>query len=130
MAILGSRAPSQLGSPTDRGIQRRTNPFATIDKELTLHEMVEVEARYPALKVHPRAKDIVPTAHEEHLVVDVLLGETDALDVRDETLVTHMDVEHHAEEEEGEMFPRPAGCSIPGNSTTSPSGWRPGKDPR
>lgn len=54
----------------------------------------------------------MPTAHEEHHVVDVLLGEVDALDVRDETwgakaLVMKENVEHHIEEEEEhEMFPQ------------------------
>ena len=102
---------SQLESTTDRGIKRRTELFATIKKELTLHEIVEEEIFYPALKEHPKAKDIVLEGYEEHHVVDLLLGELDALDVRDETWgakaqVMKENVEHHIEEEEGEMFPQ------------------------
>jgi hemerythrin superfamily protein len=100
---------SELESTTDRGIKTRTELFATIKGELTLHEIVEEEIFYPELKAHPKAKDIVLEGYEEHHVVDLLMGELEALDVADESwgakaIVMKENVEHHIEEEEGDMF--------------------------
>ena len=83
--------------------------FATIKGELTVHEIIEEEIFYPELKAHPKAKDIVLEGYEEHHVVDLLMGELESLDVQDETwgakaLVMKENVEHHMEEEEGDMF--------------------------
>ena len=71
--------------------------------------MIEEEIFYPELKAHPKAKDIVLEAYEEHHVVDLLMGELELLDVQDETWgakaqVMKENVEHHMEEEEGDMF--------------------------
>ena len=100
---------TELESTTERGVKRRTELFSTIKEELTVHEVIEEEIFYPALKAHPKAKDIVLEAYEEHHVVDVLMGELSALDVSDETwgakaLVMKENIEHHIQEEEGEMF--------------------------
>ena len=100
---------TELESTTERGVKTRAELFATIKGELTLHEIVEEEIFYPELKAHPKAKDIVLEGYEEHHVVDVLMGELEALDVADETwgakaLVMKENIEHHIEEEEGEMF--------------------------
>ena len=100
---------AQLESTTERGVKTRTELFATIKGELTVHEIIEEEIFYPELKAHPKAKDIVLEGFEEHHVVDLLMGELEALDVTDESwgakaLVMKENVEHHIEEEEGEMF--------------------------
>jgi hemerythrin-like domain-containing protein len=100
---------NELESTTERGVKTRTELFATIKGELTLHEIVEEEIFYPELKAHPKAQDIVLEGYEEHHVVDVLMGELEALDVSDETwgakaVVMKENIEHHIEEEEGEMF--------------------------
>src|SRR5215208_1754381 len=100
---------TELESTTRRGVKTRTELFATIKGELTLHEIIEEEIFYPELKAHPKAKDIVLEAFEEHHVVDLLMGELESLDVADETwgakaLVMKENIEHHIEEEEGEMF--------------------------
>ena len=100
---------TELESTTERGIKTRAELFSTIKGELTLHEIVEEEIFYPELKAHPKAKDIVLEGYEEHHVVDVLMSELEALDVSDETwgakaLVMKENIEHHIEEEEGEMF--------------------------
>ncbi|MBA2253848.1 MAG: hemerythrin domain-containing protein [Chloroflexi bacterium] len=101
----------ELESTTERGVKTRTELFATIKTELTVHEIIEEEIFYPALKQHPKAKDIVLEAYEEHHVVDTLMGELSALPVDDETWgakakVMKENIEHHVEEEEGEMFPK------------------------
>ena len=100
---------TELESTTERGVKTREELFATIKGELTIHEVIEEEIFYPALKSHPKATDIVLEAYEEHHVVDVLMGELESLDVSDETwgakaLVMKENIEHHIEEEEGEMF--------------------------
>jgi hemerythrin-like domain-containing protein len=103
------RLLNELESTTERGVKTREELFATIKGELTLHEVIEEEIFYPELKAHPKAEDIVLEAFEEHHVVDVLMGELEALDVSDETwgakaLVMKENIEHHIGEEEGEMF--------------------------
>jgi hypothetical protein len=100
---------TELESTTERGVKTRTELFATIKGELTLHEIIEEEIFYPELKAHPKAKDIVLEGYEEHHVVDVLMSELEGMDVADETwgakaLVMKENIEHHIEEEEGEMF--------------------------
>jgi hemerythrin superfamily protein len=103
------RLLSELESTTERGVKTREELFATIKGELTVHEIIEEEIFYPALKNHPKAKDIVLEAFEEHAVVDTLMGELEGLAVDDETWgpkakVMKENIEHHIEEEEGEMF--------------------------
>ena len=105
------RLLAELESTTERGVKTRSELFATIKGELTLHEIIEEEIFYPELKAHPKAEDIVLEAFEEHHVVDLLMGELESLDVTDESwgakaLVMKENVEHHIEEEEGEMFPQ------------------------
>lgn len=96
-------------STTERGEKTRTELFATLKGELIVHERIEEEIFYPELKAHPRARDIVLEGYEEHHVVDEIMGELEALDVTDETWgakfkVMKENIEHHIEEEEGEMF--------------------------
>jgi hypothetical protein len=100
---------ARLDSTTERGVKTREELFATIKGELTVHETIEEEIFYPALKEHPKAKDLVLEAYEEHHVVDTVMAELEGLDVADETwgakaTVMRENVEHHIEEEEGEMF--------------------------
>jgi hemerythrin-like domain-containing protein len=103
------RLLADLESTTERGVKTRQELFATIKGELTLHEIIEEEIFYPELKSHPKAEDIVLEGFEEHHVVDLLMGELEGLDVDDETwgakaTVMKENIEHHIEEEEGEMF--------------------------
>ena len=98
-----------LEATTERGVKTRAELYATIKGELTVHEVIEEEIFYPALKSHPKAKDIVLEGYEEHHVVDLLMRELEDLDVADESwgakaLVMKENIEHHIEEEEGEMF--------------------------
>lgn len=100
---------TELESTTERGVKVRAELFSTIKGELTVHEIIEEEIFYPELKAHPKAKDIVLEGYEEHHVVDLLMGELEDLDVADESwgakaIVMKENIEHHIEEEEGEMF--------------------------
>ena len=103
------RLLAELESTTERGVKTRTELFATIKGELTVHESIEEEIFYPALMDMAKTKDITLEAYEEHHVVDLLMGELESLDVTDETWgakakVMQENIEHHIEEEEGEMF--------------------------
>ena len=99
----------ELETTTERGIKTRQELYSTIKGELTIHELIEEEIFYPALKEHPRAVDIVLEGYEEHHVVDLVMAELEDLPVDDETWgakakVMQENVEHHMEEEEGDMF--------------------------
>jgi hemerythrin-like domain-containing protein len=94
---------------TERAEKGRTELFAKLKADMVVHERIEEEIFYPALKDHPKAKDIVLEGYEEHHVVDEIMGELEATDVTDETWsakfkVMKENIEHHIEEEEGEMF--------------------------
>ena len=94
---------------TERAEKTRTEVFAKLKEEMLIHERIEEEIFYPALKEHPKAKDIVLEGFEEHHVVDEIMGELEQTDVTDEQWaakfkVMKENIEHHIEEEEGEMF--------------------------
>jgi len=86
---------------TERAEKTRPELYATLRRE--------EEIFYPALKAHPKARAIVLEGFEEHHVVDEIMGELGQTDVSDETWaakfsVMKENIEHHIEEEEGEMF--------------------------
>jgi hypothetical protein len=99
----------RLESTTERGVKTREQLFARIKRELQVHETIEEEIFYPALKEHPKAKEIVLEGYEEHHAVDTLVGELETVPFDDERwgakfTVIKENIEHHIEEEEGEMF--------------------------
>jgi hemerythrin-like domain-containing protein len=103
------RLLAELEATTQRGVKTRSELFERIKSELTVHEVIEEEIFYPTLKQHPRAKEIVLEGYEEHDVVDRLMSELAELPVDDETWgpkakVMIENIEHHIEEEEGDMF--------------------------
>jgi len=94
---------------TERAEVGRTELFAKLKEEMLIHERIEEEIFYPALKEHPKAREIVLEGFEEHHVVDEIMGELEAMPVTDEQWgakfkVMKENIEHHIEEEEGEMF--------------------------
>ena len=94
---------------TERGEKTRTELFERLKGEMLLHERIEEEIFYPALKSHPKAREIVLEGFEEHHVVDEIMGELEATPVTDEKwgakfTVMKENIEHHIEEEEGDMF--------------------------
>jgi hemerythrin superfamily protein len=99
----------KLEPTTERGVKTREQLFAQLKNELDLHARIEEEIFYPALKEADETHDIVLEGYEEHAVVKRLLSELDELSKDDEIWgaklkVLQENVEHHVEEEEGEMF--------------------------
>ena len=100
---------AQIQETTDRAEKTRSELFSRIKEALTVHEIIEEEIFYPALKQHPKAKEIVLEGYEEHDVVSRLMGELDGMEPTDERFgpkakVMAENIEHHIQEEEGEMF--------------------------
>lgn len=96
-------------STTERGVKTRTELFGRLKLMLTTHERMEEEVLYPALKSHPKAKEIALEGYEEHHVVDLVFEELAATPVDDEQwgakfTVAKENIEHHIEEEESDMF--------------------------
>jgi hemerythrin superfamily protein len=88
-----------------------TSVAERIATELEVHTTIEEEIFYPAVKaLDDELPEMVAEANEEHHVAKVLLGELAGLDQGSEewsakVTVLIENVEHHAEEEEEEMFP-------------------------
>ena len=65
---------ARLDATTALATVTRRDLLDRIRAELTVHETIEEEIFYPALKAHPRAKGVVLEDIEEHNVVDNLGG--------------------------------------------------------
>jgi hemerythrin-like domain-containing protein len=96
---------------TGRATKQRAETFQTIVDELTVHERIEEEIFYPALRSHEKAKELVLESYIEHGVVDDLLDEISTIETGDELWmpafkVFRENLEHHIKEEEDELFPK------------------------
>ena len=99
----------KLDSTTERGVKTRDELFSRVQRELQIHEAIEEEIFYPRLRDNAKTKEIALEGYEEHHVVDLVMAEIEATPPEDETwgakfTVMKENVEHHIEEEEGEMF--------------------------
>jgi hemerythrin-like domain-containing protein len=95
----------------ERGEKRKQDIFNKMHGELDRHAKIEEEIFYPAMESVPGADEMVEEAKQEHQVVKDLLSEISGLDPGDDEFdakvkVLTENVEHHIEEEEGEMFPK------------------------
>jgi hemerythrin superfamily protein len=106
--LLGDLEKSSM-----RGGPRAQKLVAQIDKELTIHSQIEEEIFYPAFRDAVTTKDdkkMYYEAKEEHHVVKLVLPEVEQDDMALEEFAAKCKVlkelvEHHADEEEKEMFP-------------------------
>jgi len=99
----------ELDETTERAEKTRAEGFAKLADMLLIHETIEEEILYPALKEFAKTKGIALEAYEEHHVVDMVMAEINDTPVEDETwaakfTVAKENLEHHIDEEEGEMF--------------------------
>jgi hemerythrin-like domain-containing protein len=98
-----------LKQAEDADTAQKQKIFEQIKGELQVHEAIEEEIFYPALKEHPKTKELALEAYEEHHVVDQVMSELEVLSPDDETWdakfsVMEENLKHHINEEEREMF--------------------------
>jgi hemerythrin-like domain-containing protein len=104
----------KLCDSTQRAHKTRAQLLAEIEMELQIHTTIEEEIFYPAFKAAGGKEESVMfyEAVEEHRAVDELvmpdLKKTDAASERfsGRAKVLKELIEHHADEEEKDMFPR------------------------
>ena len=92
--------------------RQRRQLMEQIVEQLKLHTKIEEEIFYPAVRElgTSKAEEMIDEAFEEHHVVDLVLAELPKVDPDDERFEAKMTVlselvQHHVEEEEGELFP-------------------------
>jgi iron-sulfur cluster repair protein YtfE (RIC family) len=100
---------NDLDETTERAEKTRTELFAKLNEELTIHAKIEESIFYPAIKQEAETREIVLEGFEEHHVIKMLLKELDSMPVDTEQWAAKLkvlkeNVEHHVEEEEQEMF--------------------------
>lgn len=99
----------KLDATTERGIKTREDFFTQLKIELDVHARIEETIFYPALEKQDETREITLEAFEEHRLVKQLLNELQSLRKDEEKwtakfTVLKENIEHHVEEEEGEMF--------------------------
>ena len=106
---------SELESTTSRGVKKRQQLIAEIEAKLKAHTTIEEEIFYPAFREAGQKSDddkMYFEALEEHRAAgDLVLPDLVNTDPASEKFsgrakVLKELVEHHADEEEKEMFPR------------------------
>jgi hemerythrin superfamily protein len=104
----------RLQNAADRDdIARAADVLAQVDREVKIHSQIEEEVFYPAFKDAARTKEenkLFFEAKEEHHVVDMVLPEVsegdNPRDFAGRAKVLKDLIEHHADEEEKQMFPK------------------------
>jgi hemerythrin-like domain-containing protein len=112
----------RLENTTDKATTQRKELLSEIENEVKVHTTVEEEIFYPAFKTAVRSKSdqgIYFEATEEHHLVDLVMPEIKSTNAASEQFEAKAKVlkdliEHHAEEEEGEMFPKARKVMSPG----------------
>ncbi|HWC15334.1 MAG TPA: hemerythrin domain-containing protein [Actinomycetota bacterium] len=99
----------ELEDTTERATTTRQQLFARLKQDMVVHEALEEELLYPTLKEHDKTKEVSLEGYEEHHVVNEIMAELEETPVDDERwaakfAVMKENIEHHIEEEEGEMF--------------------------
>lgn len=79
--------------------------------ELKVHAQLEEEVFYPAVRAEIDEEEIMDEAVEEHHVAKMLISELEDMDADDDQFEAKFTVlgevvDHHVQEEEGEMFPQ------------------------
>lgn len=105
---------TQMSESTERAVKKRTELLRKLETEITVHTSLEEELLYPAFKQAGGKEEakLYFEAKEEHRAVDSLvLPDLKATDPSTPEFSGRVKVvkellEHHIEEEEGELFPR------------------------
>jgi len=102
----------ELNETTERATKQRERLLADIEREIKIHSQIEEELFYPTFKKAAEdtdAEDLFYEATEEHHLVDMLLPalkstSTKAPEFAAKAKVLKDLIEHHAQEEETQMF--------------------------
>ena len=99
----------KIDQTTERAAKGREETFTRLKQELDLHALLEEQIFYPALEEADDTRDLTLEAYEEHRLVKQLLSELEVEPKNTEEwtakfTVLKENVEHHVEEEEGELF--------------------------
>jgi hemerythrin-like domain-containing protein len=99
----------KIEGTTERALKTREELFTQLKTELDIHANIEETIFYPVLEKAEESRDITLEAFEEHRIVKQLLNELEAEAKDDEKwtakfTVLKENIEHHVEEEEGELF--------------------------
>ena len=99
----------ELEETTERAVKTRESLFEKLKAELTLHAEAEEACFYPRFLEPEKTHDLTLEAIEEHKVVKTLLSELESEAKGTEEWAAKLkvlkeNVEHHVEEEEGELF--------------------------
>src|SRR6266850_1425575 len=104
----------KLEATTERSTDQREQLLSKIENEVKMHTTIEEEIFYPAYRDAVRTRDdkeLYFEALEEHHVVDLVMPEvksteTNSDDFGAKAKVLKDLIEHHAKEEETQMFPK------------------------
>ena len=104
---------SKLETAASRGSDRAMQLVTEIESEVKVHTQIEEEIFYPAFRDAAQKKDdkkLFYEANQEHHVVDLVMPEMEERGSNEEfaakAKVLKELIEHHADEEEKEMFPK------------------------
>ncbi len=104
----------ELGDTIPRATKQRERLVADIEREIKIHSQLEEELFYPTFKKaaeDSQSEDLFYEATEVHHVVDMVLPELKSANPKSHEFEAKCKVlrdliEHHVQEEEGEMFPQ------------------------
>lgn len=105
---------AQLERASEKGGPRAEQLLAKVDREVKIHSQIEEEIFYPAYRDAAQKhedKELFFEAKEEHHVVDLVMPEIEGTDSNADEFQAKAKVlkeliEHHAKEEEKQMFPK------------------------
>jgi len=101
---------TKLEETTNRASKTRSEGLEQVRHDLALHMAFEEQVFYPELMKQPELQEYALEGYEEHDVAKYALRGMEGVDTSDDRWGAKIKVlkeliEHHVEEEEGEMFP-------------------------
>lgn len=99
----------KIENTTELESRGRKDLFSTLRAELLAHAQAEQEVLYSPLLERVGDRDLVLEAFEEHRSIELMFDEVERCPIDDERWLAKLTVlreivEHHVEEEEGELF--------------------------
>lgn len=100
---------SQLDAQSDEKSSDKETVFTVLSQKLQLHEALEEDIFYPAMKQHPKTKELALEGYDEHEELDEVMLAIRGLDFMDagwpqKVHSMREKLEHHIQEEEEELF--------------------------